>query len=252
MNCVALKLTEGKPRKSKIPYARFLLRRHGFYFVDVPRTSSTSIRHDLGRRFGLPYTKYPPRSPKLMLRNHLSALEIRELFGEPLWDKLFTFTMVRNPWARMYSWYRYCRPRQKSGFREFVLAVNASRPENPVGKQQSAANPTAQRHAKKPESPVRKRQLYSRLLYRAAADYVCDKRGRILVDYVARYEHRERDLDHIRKRLNMKTLGGRPLNRSTPRGDHYSRHYDGETGEIVRTMYARDIELFGYEFEDKR
>ena len=63
MNYTALKLTEGKPRRSKIPYARFLVKRHGFYFVDVPKTSSSSIRHDLGERFGLPYTKYGVQTP---------------------------------------------------------------------------------------------------------------------------------------------------------------------------------------------
>ena len=258
MSYVALKLTEGKPRKSKIPYARFLVKRHGFYFVDVPKTSSTSIRHDLGKRFGLPYKKYSSKDPRTMLASHMPAAQLRKLFGKQVWNKLFTFTMVRNPWDRMYCWYHYLPIRklwpQQPDFREFVLAIkNAKRFERPANKHPPTSS-IAQRHAKKPESPVSKQRVNFNWGHprRCAASYICDREDRILVDYVARYERREDDLERIRKRLNMKALGGRLLNKSTPRGDHYSRHYDDETREIVRTLYARDIELFGYEFEDKR
>ena len=164
----------------------------------------------------------------------MSSMRLIKLLGRPVWDKLFTFTMVRNPWDRMYSWYHYNRVRkrfhQQFGFREFVLAANA----------------------KSSVSEQKVNFLGGVLLHRCAADQICDKRGRILVDYVARYERREDDLERIRKRLNMKTLGGRLLNKAAPDDDHYSRHYDDETREIVRALYARDIELFGYEFEDKR
>ena len=74
----------------------------------------------------------------------------------------------------------------------------------------------------------------------------------VLVSHIARYENREHDLQYIASRIGLPGFSKLHLNKANPRKEHYSHSYDDETQEIVRTLYAKDIQLFGYEFEDKK
>src|SRR5262245_8701167 len=94
-------------------YGRSQIRRHGFWFVDIPRTSSTSIRVELGRFYGLPYGKSKTfedqYSTPQIFRDHVPAREMREILGTDLWERIFTFALVRNPWDRIVSMYNWRR-----------------------------------------------------------------------------------------------------------------------------------------------
>ena len=87
---------------------------------------------------------------------------------------------------------------------------------------------------------------------RPASDYITDEKGNVLVSYMARYENREHDLQYIASRIGLPVLGKLHLNKANPEKEHYSHSYDDETQEIVRTLFAKDIQLFGYVFEDKK
>ena len=91
-----------------------------------------------------------------------------------------------------------------------------------------------------------------RMHRRPASYYILDRKGNVLVSYIARYENREHDLQLIASRIGLPGFGKLYLNKTSPGKGHYSYSYDDETQEIVRTLYAKDIQLFGYEFEDKK
>ena len=106
---------------------------HGFWFVDIPRTSSSSIRIELGKSFGRAYAKKniveKEYSAPQFLKDHIPAREMQVLLGRSIWDRIYTFTMVRNPWDRTYSMFQYRLRKERNipnqwSFQDYVYALN--------------------------------------------------------------------------------------------------------------------------------
>lgn len=219
------------------------INRNGFWFVDIPRTSSSSIRTELARRFGSIYGKTNLLDPSLLsvvhhrhqsmkvldIGDHSTAQHIRRVLGSRVWSNIFTFALVRNPWDRMASLYFY---RLKKGqidstlsFREYISQLRS------------------------PQYSL-KGSMHSRpAYYYSACEYLCDQNGKLMVDYVGKYEEREQFVDTVSKALAYPGLGGLLTQQAKPEGFHYSQLYDAESELIVGSAYAKDIDLFGYRFE---
>jgi hypothetical protein len=205
----------------------------GVWFVDVPRTSSTSIRVELGRALGAAYQKHNVLEAgydgKRVFDAHIPACEMRQILGRETWENIFTFAMVRNPWDRTFSMYNFRRKR---------------RPKSVAGVEFSE-------YIRRLASPDRcsDGMFDSPAYYRGAVDYVVDRAGEVIVDYIGRYEAREEAMKVVGERLGLAGFGELFLQRASPVDRHYSEFYDDETRELIAQVYARDIELFGYSFE---
>jgi hypothetical protein len=153
---------------------------------------------------------------------------MRSLLGRSRWDKIFTFSMVRNPWDRTFSMYHYRRKKRNIpsewSFRDYVCALGNATCESEYF-----------------------RVHVSRY---GASEYILGDEGEILVDFIARYENRRHDLNLISSRIKIDNLGELWLQKAVADERHYSEYYDSETIEIIRRLYAKDIELFGYEFNN--
>lgn len=203
----------------------------GFWFVDIPRTSSSSIRVELGKRFGEAHGKFELIEKKHaiepLFKNHITAQEMSSFLSYSNWDKLFTFTVVRNPWDRTHSLFCYLQKNNKFldwSFREYITAL--------------------EKCYKKKESPFR----HHTIRY-GAYDYIVGEDGEIIVDYIAKYENRDEDLREISSRLGIEELGKLCIQKCSPEDQHYSEFYDEKTRDMIYRIYSKDIELFGYEFE---
>ena len=104
--------------KRSPPMRRYLSRRisqTGFWFVDVPRTGSTSLRAELGEHFGSIHGKLDvddrSLTKKALIPHHQTAMQVRDLIGARDWDALFTFSFLRNPWSRSLSFYLFIQKR---------------------------------------------------------------------------------------------------------------------------------------------
>ena len=220
-------------RKILEKYGRFSVLRHGIWFVDIPRTSSSSIRAELGKKFGRAYGKRniieKEHATPQIFKDHIPAREMRVLLGNSTWNRIFTFTIVRNPWDRTYSMYNYRKKinglPQKWCFRDYVLALGTACADTPLFE-------------------------YHGFRY-GASEYVLGDSGKIIVDFVARYENRPHDLNALSSLIKTDTLGGLCIQKVSPNDKHYSEFYDEETKEIIRGLYKKDIELFEYEFDDQ-
>ena len=71
--------------------------------------------------------------------------------------------------------------------------------------------------------------------------------GQYKLDTLIRFENLQQDFDMFCGIVNLPRIKLAHVNNSN-RG-HYSEYYDDETREIVAKKYAKDIEMFGYEFE---
>ncbi len=219
----------GNPSKIIEGYKQIL--QGGFWFVDIPRTSSSSIRVELGKRFGEAHGKFDLIEKKHaiepLFKNHIPAQEMSSFLSYSKWDKLFTFTVVRNPWDRTHSLFRYLQKDNRFlgwSFREYIT--------------------TLEKCYKKKEKPFRHHSIRY-----GAYDYIVGEDGEIIVDYIARYETRDEDLLKISSRLGIEELGKLSIQKCSPKDRHYSEFYDEKTRDIIYRVYSKDIELFGYEFE---
>ena len=80
-------------------------------------------------------------------------------------------------------------------------------------------------------------------------DYVTDENGRVIVDFIGRYESLQSDFRKIAQRLGVEEPS---LTHENPsKHTHYSRYYTPELVEMVRGRYERDIAFFGYDFESE-
>lgn len=185
--------------------------RYHCIFIHIPKTAGSSVLYSL---FGepsrhVPYFVYQRTNPGK--------------FG-----RYFKFAFVRNPWDRLVSSYFYLRNGGSGGedkdwsdrnlvrypdFRSFVHGwVNEQ-------------NVMTWRH------------------FVPQSYYVLDRNGAMMLDFLGRYERLAEDFRHIADRLG-RNVAIKAMNAS----EHapYSSYYDEETSAIVRRVYARDIEAFGY------
>ena len=195
-----------------------------FLFVHIPKTAGNSIQNVLrdysedelvalrSEQDGI--ERFGLRNPKYKIRKHSTLREYRDALGEEQFQALYKFTCVRNPWDRMVSY--YFTPTQK------------------------------------PETWSRKkfRGIISKAV--SVADYLALDEGEedpfANVDYIMRFENLSDDFRTVCGRLQIPTAALPQLNRSSRA--HYSKYYDNEIRELVRTRFAAEIERFGYTFEE--
>lgn len=218
-------------------------------FIHVPKTAGQSVEQFFLELAGLSwdnraplllrYNPDPNRGPQSLA--HLTAAEYVDCKyltpGE--FNSYFRFSFVRNPWDRLVSEYRYRNYAEKYSFKQFVLeGLPAKDPYS-----------DAYRHVM-PQS-----------------DFIFDKNGQPLVDFIGRFETLQSDFDFVCQRLGIVNSKLPFKNQSTTRTSlrdrikglfsdiqnppriHYSSYYDDDSKELVAVQYASDIEAFGYQFE---
>jgi hypothetical protein len=82
-------------------------------------------------------------------------------------------------------------------------------------------------------------------IYRNQVDYLTDASGRLMVDFVGRFENLAEDFRFVAQKLGVNS----PLphvNRSSH--DHYTRYYTPALADKVGRRFQRDIAQFGYTY----
>ena len=206
-----------------------------FIFVHIPKTGGTSVAlalEDRAHRDDILIGDTPKASrrkgrltgltPRGRLWKHSTLGDIDGIVSAEDLDDMFVFTLVRNPWDRMVSYYHWLRAQrfshpavtlaQSVGFEAFVLSD------------------------------------LTRDTMRTApyGHYVSDASGRERVDAFVRLEALEADLAPVWDHLGF-TLEIPHANRSE-RPEDYRTAYTDETAEAVAQICAVDIARFGYHF----
>ena len=211
-------------------------------FVAIPKNGTTSVRSQLVQR-----------GRALVPNPHLSITQIRDSIytflllkalgqnrsfpsrevqsdedvrneSKLVFSTFFKFSGVRNPWARAFSLFMRREGIQtvsKISFEQFC--------ENLTYASDTCMHPT---------------------LHRNQFDWLCDKSGNCLMDYVFRLEEFDLAVDEISRRshgrLELKT---KRLN-SNPKipSQAYREVYSARSKRLIAERFARDIELFKYQF----
>jgi hypothetical protein len=158
---------------------------------------------------------------------HETALVYRDLIGEKRWKERFSFAIIRNPWDRAVSQFHYRQMINQTGLAN-----------NPLGFKEWL------RRVYIDHSPE---YMDEEKMFLTQADWVCDERGRIMVDYIGRFETLQQSWDDICTALHReKSL--LPHVKKSSRGN-YRDYYDDESHEIIASYFRPDIDLFDYSFD---
>ncbi len=222
-------------------------------FVHIPKAAGRSIELFFMDKLGLSRDNDDDRKALLLTDNddpskgteklsHLSASEYVECgyISEQRFDSYFKFSFVRNPWARLVSEYRYRNFLSHKSFKDFVF-----------NKLPQPGWDDKYRHVM-PQTEM-----------------LCDENGRLLVDFIGKFERLQQDFTRVCDRLNIDDTRLPHVNSSDKKsrelrrklrsalhrnqeGDmlNYIDFYDTETREFVENRYKDDIDLFDYSFKD--
>ena len=223
-------------------------------FVHVPKTAGMSIEHVFLRLVGL---TWETRAPLLLRGNddprlgpprlaHLKAGEYVALghLTAERFESYFKFSFVRNPWDRIVSEYKYRGYPVKVDFKTYLF------------KHLPAPGWTDTYHHVVPQY-----------------DFLHDEAGKLLVDFVGRYERLQADFDQVCARIGIPPIPLPRVNRSLEKGrphtlrelrkrlrraiwsrerrhtfSHYTEYYDDESREFVAQLFRKDVEAFSYDF----
>jgi len=213
-------------------------RERNVLFVWLPKTAGSSIYHALRKtrykcrklinteKKGIiesPYTDFDNKGAVTFSHTSIDALIKNDIVHKEFLENAFKFCFVRNPWDRLVSLFFYrSLNKQYKDFREFCLDFKDQEIE-PIGLYNARLNSQ----------------------FNEQVSWITDEKGRLLVDFIGRFERLEEDFSRISRVLGVKA---RLPHRNRSDHSNYRKYYDEETIGIVRQRYKRDIEFFGYDF----
>lgn len=154
---------------------------------------------------------------------HVDARWIRARVGADVFDEMFSFAIVRNPFDQMVSRYEYARKNTKhylhkiatrKGFGEFMKY-----------QKWKDWNFTKTQHAK-----------------------ITDRHGKVIVSKVYRFEDFHSILPDVTSILGIDAPDFTP-HANASRRKSYQEYYDDSTREFVEHNFRKDLEYFGYSYD---
>eukprot|EP01035_Chromulina_nebulosa_P025342 gene25342-33078_t len=194
-----------------------LMARYGAIYIHIPKTGGSSIvmalyghgvvGHDAARDFYEPAKKAFQAVP--------------------------SFSVVRDPWARCASSYRFIKNGGGVG--------PGARPVRNLDRYDIPAFSSFERFVEEwlPTANLGEENI----TLQPQHSYICDASGKILVDWLGRTERMQEVAEHLSD-LTGRTVAIPLVNTSGPSLNYHSL-YTSRMSDIVASVYSRDIELFG-------
>lgn len=212
-----------------------LSRGRSFLFIHIPKTGGTSLALALEARAmkddimlgDTPKARNRRRrvrdaQTRGRLWKHASRADIEGLLPEAELDRLFAFTLVRNPWDRVVSYYHWLR-KQSFDHPAVMLAKDLSFRDFTLHNQTIAA-----------------------LRSTPSASYLKRSDGSLHCNAFIRLEHFQADaaplFDHLGFRLDLQRVN------ASDRQADWRIYYDDASAEAVALACAEDIGRFEYSF----
>lgn len=200
---------------------------HNFVFVHIPRTGGTSVETALADLSRDP-VRYAARGNTVLPHKHDSAAELAALLGDD-WGARLRFSIVRDPWARMLSDYKFFREVGPS------LLVGFSDRERAFTEAAAALDLEAWLFT------------FADELRMCQTDYLVDAGGALLVDQVCRTERLAQDFAAICARLGVERA--LPHVNATAAASVRAA-YTPAAAALVADRCQEDLRRFGYRLYD--
>jgi len=212
---------------------------HNFLFVHIAKTGGTSVRTALRPYRWSPGYKLPMgfcsilsqmSRPKhklgIKFPRHAKAIAAKEMLPEEVYNRLFKFVFVRNPWDLQVSSYHHIlreKPEVLQGIDNFEQFL----------------------HLK--FDPGREYNFMLDVSAERQWEYLVDLSGDKIVDFIGSYENLQSDFEKICNQVGIK-YKHLPHRRRAEDRKEYRDYYNPETAQMVEEHYQKDIEMFGYGF----
>ncbi len=212
--------------------------KYKFLFVHIAKTGGTSVRASLDRYRWRDPAYYPAflcsRISSLMghrigakIPRHAKAIAAYEMLPREFYDSLFKFAFVRNPWDLQVSSFHHIRrerPYLMQGIEDFETFL---------------------RWKLNPERPY---QYHIDTSIELQSDYLIDLHGKVIVDFIGRYEKLDEDFHFVCDRIGVPSP---PLAHKRQAKDRstYHKYYTEETAALVAEHFQADIRMFDYRFD---
>lgn len=184
-------------------------------FVHIPKTAGISVSKAI---FG-----------DVSLEGHRSIMFYKNILNEDF-SEYFTFSVVRNPWDRLYSAFKFLEKgginihdrnayeqylKEYKDFEEFVI------------------------------NGLNKKMIYEIMHFIPQSEFICSKDGKIDVNYIARFENLKDDISKLSEKINNPIeLDHHNSNKKVS----YKEIYTSDMIKKVEEIYKMDIINFNYKF----
>ena len=202
--------------------------KHRFIFVAIPKTGTHSVRHGLREHMAdgdmeqarlFVEKQFPIPELARLGHGHISLAEVRPFLSEEVFANYLKFAFVRNPFDRFVSYCAFATSREGSFARDPQRVM---------------------RHFLFVAPP------HQHIIFRPQHLFLSDRDGTMLTDMLGKVEDMQASYDAIAARIGIASTPLDHANRSQ-RGA-YRDYYDQELIDGVAKIYARDLELFGYDY----
>lgn len=184
-----------------------------FLFIAIPKTGTTSLSTIFGKIKGSEcYNKVRPLPEGEKYWKHMTLSEVY-LFNQKI-KNYFKFCFIRNPYDYALSWIKYEHQKKR---------INL--PENASFKDLLNNAPPR----------IWKNQIEWLLSHDVS------------MNFVGKFENLQEDFNIVCDKIGIPQQQLPHANKTKHK--HYTEYYDNETREIVAEKYAKDIEYFGYKFD---
>ncbi len=178
-------------------------------FFHIPKTAGISISNSL---FG--DVKW----------GHRSVNFYKSHYGEKVFNSLYKFCFVRNPYDRLFSAYTFLK---EGGINNQDLEFS---------------NSYLQEFASFDEFVLKgleKEEILNWVHFKPQYTFVCDENDNIVMDFIGKMENLKADFNTVCKHLNVKSELQK-LNVSSPKKNEFSE----EVKEMIKLKYQKDFNLF--------
>lgn len=195
------------------PYRKYM-HKNKLIFIHIPRTGGTSILKLMAGK-----EKERDHSPWFQYKNSCPWA----------FKHYFKFAIVRNPWDRFVSVYKYLKKGGNGDKYDLFIRDYLNKYEDFTDFVLNGFP-----------------DLYFRniLLFMPQTYYICDLKNQIMVDEIIKFENLN---EEIKKIQVFKNRNLQKINKSDDK--NYKEFYNDETIAIIRKWYSNDIKTFGYAFE---
>lgn len=200
---------------------------HKFIFAAIPKTGTHAVRRALREHMGpqdveqvglFVQRQLPIPDLARLGHGHLTLAQVRPYLQPEMFEAFFKFAFVRNPFDRFVS---YC---------SFVTRDTGEFERDPQAvMRELLADPPS-----------------DHILFHPQHSFITDASGALLTDFVGRVEEMQKSYDEIAARIGIPSAQLDRVNASNRRD--YREYYDPPLIEGVAKYYARDLEMFGYEY----
>ncbi len=202
-----------------------------FIYIHVYKVAGTSIRTVLQQYDDQNFSDFPlienikfyigKRIPTLSkwAIDHINAQKIKDKLPEKIYNTYFKFAFVRNPWDWQVSLYHYMLQYKEHPQHQIISKMKGF------------------------DEYIEWRINHDMGLQK---DFLYDANGKILVDFIGKFENLQEDFNTICSRILISpTL--LPLANSSNH-THYKDYYNKHTKDLIYNAFQKDIEIFKYDF----